>query len=124
MSAIATIVIMSVLSLSAQDSERKKAKKSAEERTEIIMNKFTEKLDLSDEQQSQIKPLVMEREQKRNEGMMEKDTRMKYHNAIGEFLTAEQKEIFNGMKSGHHKNKDHEGPHHGHDKMKHSSDDQ
>ena len=86
-----TIIVALVLAFTsvsfAQNKEMKREKHTPEEQVEMQLKKLTSELDLTSDQQSKIKPILMEQAQKREE----KKAGMMARRESGEKLTMEEK---------------------------------
>ncbi|HET8964482.1 MAG TPA: hypothetical protein VFM99_11320 [Chitinophagales bacterium] len=88
---LALAVTMYCTTMSAQ--ENKPARKTAEERTERIIGKMKTDLTLSDDQVSKLKPVVLKREQRRDELRTQIDNDKEHHKQMIKDTEEEFKKI-------------------------------
>ncbi len=89
---IVSIIIITVMSTYAQESDKAvKPKKSPEERAEQMIKRMTNELALTTDQQMKVKALILEREKERDVQMQKKREEMKEMDAeLKVILTPEQ----------------------------------
>ena len=88
----AILLLMFVVTLGTTTfaQNERKGKKTAEERTEMVVKRLTEKLTLNDDQAKNIREVVLNREKMREAGQLNKDNRTKIIGQINKYLTKEQ----------------------------------
>lgn len=95
--------------LSAQQSNQSEPRKTAEQRTEITVEKMTAELALTAEQQEQIREVVLNKEKKRDAGRYTEEDKKEYKKQIHAILTKEQQQKYHELKEEHKKEKEKQG---------------
>ena len=92
--AILAVLIIAVCSTAtfAQNRKRQSTSKTAEQRTDMMVNKLTTELSLTADQSTQIKAVVLKREKMRDAGQLNKDSRERIVADINTLLSKEQQD--------------------------------
>jgi len=111
----AILLLMFVVTLGTTTfaQNERKGKKTAEERTEMVVKRLTEKLTLNDDQAKNIREVVLNREKMREAGQLNKDNRTKIIGQINKYLTKEQQDKWEQIRTEAREHRNHK--HHGSD---------
>lgn len=92
--AILAVLIIAVCSTAtfAQNRKRQSTSKTAEQRTDMMVNKLTTELSLTADQSTQVKAIVLKREKMRDGGQLNKDSRERIVADINTLLTKDQQD--------------------------------
>lgn len=109
----AILLLMFVVTLGTTTfaQNERKGKKTAEERTEMVVKRLTEKLTLTADQAKNIREVVLNREKMREAGQLNKDNRTKIIGQINKYLTKEQQDKWEQLRkeAREHRNHKHQG---------------
>ncbi|MBL0339450.1 MAG: hypothetical protein IPP71_00105 [Bacteroidetes bacterium] len=76
----------------AQNEKKQTTKKTAEQRTDLMVRKLTTELTLTSDQQTQVREIVLKRELMRDAGQLDKDSRERIVGDINTLLSKEQQD--------------------------------